>query len=77
MGAHEAEIGIVTLPVEHPHPASEPLAARRLLHCLGIFKKSEFRTLGLIYPIKGIYYSFAARVFVEMLKKHVVARSVL
>ncbi|MBN1664957.1 MAG: LysR family transcriptional regulator [Deltaproteobacteria bacterium] len=34
-----------------------------------IFKKSECRTLGIIYPVKGIQ-SLAARVFVEMLREY-------
>jgi DNA-binding transcriptional LysR family regulator len=34
-----------------------------------IFKKSECRSLGIIYPVKGIH-SLAARIFVEMLREY-------
>lgn len=39
------------------------------LKAMRIFKQSQCRTLGIIYPVKGIY-SLAARIFVDMLRHY-------
>ncbi|MBN1381079.1 MAG: LysR family transcriptional regulator [Deltaproteobacteria bacterium] len=39
------------------------------LKALRVFKKSECRTLGIIYPERGIH-SLAARIFIEMLRNY-------
>jgi len=61
----QLKFGISIVPLIALHQEVE----QGTLKAMRIFKKSECRSLGIIYPEKGIH-SLAARIFVEMLRKH-------
>ena len=50
-----------------PRIAVRDEARQGILHHMSVFRRSEWRELGVIYPKKGLY-SPAAKVFVKMLK---------
>ncbi|MFC1533635.1 LysR family transcriptional regulator [Thermodesulfobacteriota bacterium] len=61
----QLEFGVSIVPLIALHNEAE----QGTLKAIRIFKKAECRTLGVIYPAKGIS-SLAAQIFVKMLKKH-------
>jgi len=61
----QLKFGISIVPLISLHQEVEKGA----LKAMRIFKKSECRTLGIIYPAKGIH-SLSARIFVDMLRNY-------
>ena len=61
----QLDFGISVVPLIALHTEIE----QGTLQAIRVFKKVECRTLGVIYPAKGLF-SHAAQVFVEMLKRH-------
>lgn len=59
-----------------PHIALQDELEQGSIHSINLFRKAECRTLGVIYPSKGIS-SLSAQIFINILKKYLSAQDTL